>query len=107
MFRKLIIAGIMSAATLAAAQAPAQAAMNVAKPTGLEQANAGVELVSKRRRFRHRNRFRHRHGFRHWRWRHHGHHYGHGRYWKGKWISYRRCLWLQKRGYRIGCHYYY
>ena len=98
MTRKLIIAALAALTITVGMQAPATAAMTVAKPASIEAA-VKTDIVQVHRR---RGKWRrwHRHGHHHKHHWHHDHHYG-------SWAWYKKCLWKQRHGYRIYCPYPY
>ena len=116
MFKKAILSAFAAVALLFAANAPASAAMAVAKPEAATSAEAS-QIVKVGRRggrdgFR-RGGFRrhggwHRGGWhngRRWhkkRW-HHQRYWYWGRHWASPWAWYRHCRYLQRHGRRIAC----
>ena len=109
MFKKAILSAFAAVALLFAANAPANAAMAVAKPEAAKSVEAS-QIVKVGRRGGggfHRGGFRHHGGWRPGRW--HGHHWHHkrywywGRYWASPWAWYRHCRYLQRHGRRIAC----
>ncbi len=118
MFKKAILSAFAALTLLVAANAPASAAMAIAKPEAGKTATESQIIKVGRRGggggFRGGRGFRHggfrRGGFRHGGRRHHGRHWRHarywhsGRYWASPWAWYRHCKRLQYRGYRIACY---
>ena len=90
MFKKLIISAFAAIALMVGMQAPASAAMGVAKPAVAQSEAAASEIV----KVGGRHRFR----FRHWG----RHHHLRGRHYWGKRHYYRKCHW--HHGYKH-CHY--
>ena len=100
MFKKLILSAFAATALMVASQAPASAAMAVAKPA-VEATEATSNLVEVRNGRRRGGGF-HRSGGRRWGGgRHWGGHRWHRRhYWRRHWdYAYRECFW--RRGRKI------
>jgi hypothetical protein len=103
MFKKLILSAVAAIAMIVSVQAPASAAMPVAKPAVAQSdaASAIVEVGGRRGGFRRGGGFRRHGGFRRRHWgRHHRWHHRH--YW-GPRHYYRNCYWY--RGHKF-CSYH-
>ena len=106
MFKKVILSAFAAVALLFAANAPASAAMAVAKPEAAKSAEASQIIKVGRRGGRggfHRGGFRHYGGWHHGRRWHHKRYWHWGRHWASPWAWYRHCRYLQRHGRRIAC----
>ena len=109
MFKKIIIPAFASMAIIFATQAPASAAMSVAKPAATQSTEAPAIIVVRGGRGGFRGGFRG-HRFRHGGFRRHGWHRGHR--WHGRHRWHRRHGWHRhhrwhRRHWRYGRRYYY
>jgi hypothetical protein len=117
MFKKAIFAAFAAITLLFTVNAPANAAMALAKPEAAKSGEASQIIKVGRRGGRggfrrggfrrhggfHRGRWHRRGRWHHRRWRH-ARYWHSGRYWASPWAWYRNCKRLQRRGYRIACY---
>ena len=107
MFRKVFLSAFAALALMFAANAPANAAMALAKPEAARSAEAS-QIIKVGRRGGRGFHFRFHHGWHHGHWRP-AHVYRHcywrwGKCWSSRRSWYRHCRHLQRHGHRVRCY---